>query len=388
MGAGIMGAKREKTMPPKSPTSISQYFDGVVDPRTGQNVQHPLLNIITIAICGIICGADTWVDIEMYGNAKSVWLATFLDLRHGIPSHDTFGRVFRYINPEEFQACFQEWTTAICERTEGEVMAVDGKYVRRSKDGTLGKDAIQMVSIWASENELVLAQEKVDEGTNEITTIPHLLRLFDLEGGVVTVDAIGCQTDIAEAVIGQRADYVLAVKDNQETLRHDIASIFEQFPPFIQPDYHKTVNKGHGRIEIRECWAVSHPEVLAYLKDYKEWKSLQSIVKVVAERRIGNDTTLSTRYFITSLPANARHLLHVVRTHWHIENRLHWVLDIAFREDESRVRKDHAPHNLTILRHIALNLLKQESSLKVGVKAKRLRAGWDEDYLLKVLSTA
>lgn len=294
-------------MPPESPTSISQYFGGVSDPRTGQNVQHPLLNIITIAICGIICGADTWVDIEMSGNAKSRWLGTFLDLRHGIPSHDTFGRVFRYINPEEFQASFQEWTTAICERTEGEVMAVDGKWVRRSKDGTLGKEAIQMVSIWASENESVLAQEKVDEGTNEITTIPRLLQLFDLEGGVVTVDAIGCQTAIAEAIIDQRADYVLAVKDNQGTLRHDIASIFEQFPPFIQPDYHKTVNKGHGRIEIRECWAVSHPDVLAYLTDYKEWKSLQSIVKVVAERRIGNEMTLSIRFpgeiLIESVPS-------------------------------------------------------------------------------------
>jgi predicted transposase YbfD/YdcC len=372
-------------MPSPPPNSIGQHFANVTDPRSGQNIRHSLLSIISIAICGIIGGADTWVDIEMFGNAKRSWFETFLDLPHGIPSHDTFGRVFRQIAPDEFEASFRSWATAICERVKGAVMAVDGKTLRRSKDGTLGKAALQMVSVWASENNLVLAQDKIDEATNEITAIPELLRLLELEGSVVTIDAIGCQTEIAETIIEQKANYVLVVKDNQETLREDVAATFEHTRPPIRPDYHKTVNKGHGRIETRECWAVSDPEVLAHINAYKAWKGLRSLAKVTSERRIDGETSRTTRYFISSLPADAQRLLEVIRAHWQIENGLHWVLDMAFREDESRVRKDHAPQNLAVLRHIALSLLKQETSLKVGIKAKRLRAGWDENYLLKVL---
>jgi predicted transposase YbfD/YdcC len=367
---------------------IGRYFGNLTDPRSEQNTQHSLLNIITIAICGVIGGADSWVDIEMFGNAKESWFETFLDLPHGIPSHDTFGRVFRQIDPDEFEASFRSWATAICQRAKGAVMAVDGKTLRRSKDGTLGKGAIEMVSVWASENDLVLAQDKIEETTNEITAIPELLGLLDLEGCVVTIDAVGCQTEIAEAIIDQGADYVLAVKDNQATLREDIQTAVEHTGRFNQPDYHKTVNKGHGRIEIRECWAVSDPDVVAHINGYKQWKGLHSLVKVTSERRMDSQTSCATRYFISSLPAEASHLLEVVRAHWQIENGLHWVLDMAFREDESRVRKDHAPQNLAIIRRIALNLLKQETSLKVGVKAKRLRAGWDEAYLLKVLCAA
>ena len=375
-------------MPSPPANSLGQHFAEVTDPRREHNIRHTLLNIISIAICGVVGGADSWVDIEMFGNAKMSWFETFLDLPHGIPSHDTFGRVFRHIDPEEFQASFQRWTQSIYERTAGEVMAVDGKTLRRSKDRTLGKDAIEMVSVWASENGLVLAQDKIEETTNEITAIPVLLRLLDLEGSVVTIDAIGCQTEIAETIIDQGADYVLAVKDNQETLREDVQAAFEHRRPFNRPDHHKTVNKGHGRIEIRECWAISDPAILAHINNHKLWKGLNSLVKVTSERRTGGEVSRSTRYFISSLPADAQRLLHSVRAHWQIENSLHWVLDMAFGEDESRVRKDHAPHNLAILRHIALNLLKQETSLKVGVKAKRLRAGWDEQYLLKVLHHA
>ena len=372
-------------MPSPAANSLGQHFAEVTDPRNEHNIRHSLLNIMTIAICGVIGGADNWVDIEMFGNAKLSWFKTFLDLPHGVPSHDTFGRVFRHIDPEAFQASFQRWTQTIYERTKGEVMAVDGKTLRRSRDVTLGKDAIQMVSVWASQNNLVLAQDKIEETTNEITAIPQLLRLLDLEGCVVTMDAIGCQTEIAETIMGQGADYVLAVKDNQATLRDDVQAAFEHKRLFNRPDHHKTVNKGHGRIEIRECWAISDPDILAHINDYKLWKGLHSLVKLTSERHVDGQISRKTRYFISSLPADAQRLLHSVRAHWQIENGLHWVLDMAFREDESRVRKDHAPQNLAVLRHIALSLLKQETSLKVGIKAKRLRAGWDEQYLLKVL---
>jgi predicted transposase YbfD/YdcC len=375
-------------MPSPPANSLGQHFAEVTDPRNEHNIRHTLLNIITIAICGVVGGADTWVDIEMFGHAKLSWFETFLDLPHGIPSHDTFGRVFRHIDPEEFRASFQTWTQSVYERTKGEVMAVDGKTLRRSRDGTLGKDAIEMVSVWASQNNLVLAQDKIEETTNEITAIPGVLRLLDLEGCVVTIDAIGCQTEIAETIIDQGADYVLAVKDNQATLREDVQAAFEHRGLFNRPDHHKTVNKGHGRIEIRECWAISDPAILAHINDYKLWKGLHSLVKLTSERHLDGQISRKTRYFISSLPADAQRLLHSVRAHWQIENGLHWVLDMAFREDESRVRKDHSPQNLAILRHIALNLLKQETSLKVGVKAKRLRAGWDEQYLLKVLHHA
>jgi predicted transposase YbfD/YdcC len=366
------------------PTNIHQYFGDVTDPR-GQNVRHPLLSIIAIAICGTLCGADNWVDIEMYGQAKQDWLSTFLDLPHGIPSHDTFGRVFRQLDPDEFQRSFHTWTMAICELTQGEVVAIDGKQVRRSKDGVLGKEGMHMVGVWASENQLVLGQEKVNDHSNEITAIPKLLHFLDLAGSIVTIDAIGCQTEIAQTIMDQGADYVLAVKANQETLLEDVTAAFETLPPGVRLPRARTIDKDHGRIELRECWVTDDPAILSHIQAYKAWAGLRSLVKIVSERRLPDKTTIETRYFITSLLPDAPRLLQVVRTHWHIENRLHWVLDIAFREDENRARKDHAPQNLAVLRHLALNLLKQDTSLKIGIKAKRLRAGWDHQYLLNVL---
>lgn len=365
--------------------SLSEYFGEINDPRSGQNICHPLINILTIAICGAICGADNWVEIELFGNAKRSWFESFLDLSHGIPSHDTFGRVFRAIDPAAFQARFYQWTVATRVRLEGEVLSVDGKTERGSKDGTLGTAALEMVSVWASENELVLAQDRVEEGSNEITAIPSLLELLDIENAVITIDATGCQTEIAEIIIQRQADYVLAVKKNQEWLLEDVQAAFEPTVPPLSADYHRTVTKGHGRIEIRECWALSDPEITAHINSYKSWPGLTSLVKVTYQRQTGQKVVRKTRYFISSLPPDAKRLLAAVRTHWHIENRLHWVLDWAFREDHNRSRRDHAAQNLAVLRHIALNLLKQEASLKVGIKAKRLRAGWDEQYLLKVL---
>jgi predicted transposase YbfD/YdcC len=373
----------------KSPTSsLEQRFSSLADPRTGQNIQHPLMSIISIAICGVICGADTWMDIVLFGEAKKAWLETFLDLRHGIPSHDTFGRVFRQLEAGSFEQCFREWTQALCQRTAGAIRSLDGKQVRRSKDGALGRDGIWLVSVWAADNHLVLAQEQVAEGSNEIPTLKHLLEVFDFSHSIVTIDGIGCQADIVEAIVGQEADYVIAVKDNQKTLFEDVQAAFEPSLPTYQPTYAKTVEKGHGRLEIRQCWVTDDPEVLSFIQNYKTWTGLRSLVKITSERRLADKTQHDTRYFITSLPPDPHNLLKVVRTHWQIENGLHWILDVAFREDDSRVRKDHAPRNLALIRRLALNLLKADNSLKVGIKAKRLRAGWDTPYLLKILCSS
>jgi len=342
------------------------------------------MSIITIAILAVVCGADDWTEVELFGRSKQGWLETFLDLPHGIPSHDTFGRVFRAIDPAEFRESFRTWVQTICRKVEG-VVAVDGKTVRRSKDGTLGKAAIHMVNVWAVENGLVLAQDKVDDKTNEITVIPTLLKLLDLTGTLVTIDAIGCQTNIAKTIREQQADYVLAVKENQPTLYEDIVESFENASADVQLDYHRSVNKGHGRIEIRECWVTAEPDILAFINDYKVWPDLTSLVKITSQRQQSGETSRETRYFISSLPANAERLLTAVRAHWQIENALHWVLDMAFREDENRTRKDHAPENLALIRHLTLNLLKQDTTVKAGIKAKRKRAGWDHDYLLGLL---
>jgi predicted transposase YbfD/YdcC len=366
-------------------TSISEYFGEVADPRTGNNIQHPLMNILTIAICGVISGADTWVDIEAYGQAKASFLGTFLDLKSGIPSHDTFGRVFRWLDPDEFGQCFISWTQHICALTKGEVVAIDGKCLRGSKDSTHEREGMYLVSAWASHNRMVLAQEKVMDKSNEITAIPFLLKMLDIEGCVVTIDAMGCQTDIAELIIDQGADYVLAVKGNQATLHADITTAFADPARHTTADYYRHYDQSHGRDMVRECWVVADAEILAYINDYKIWPGAQGIVKVLTRCGHGENLTVETRYFISSLKGDARLMLQTIRAHWQIENGLHWVLDIAFREDDSRLRRDHAPHNMALLRHIALNLLKRETSLKIGVKARRKRAGWDDTYLLKVL---
>lgn len=342
-----------------------------------------------MAICAVICGAESWVDIEVYGQSKQEWLSTFLRLNNGIPSHDTFARVFARLDPDQMQECFIRWVQAISQLSQGEVIAIDGKTVRHSYERAKGKGAIVMVSAWASANRLVLGQHKVDEKSNEITAIPHLLQMLAIEGCIVTIDAMGTQKEIASAIIDQGADYVLALKGNQGSLLEDVQWLFEQAKAtqfqHVPHDFAQTIDKGHGRIEIRRCWTLSD-SALDYLVQKPQWKGLQTIVMLQSERRINGHLSTETRYYISSLANHAAKISAAIRTHWTIENNLHWVLDVAFDEDACRVCKDHAPQNLSMLRHIALNLLGQDKSTKAGIAAKRRKAGWDDAYLLRILA--
>jgi predicted transposase YbfD/YdcC len=372
--------------------AIEEHFGKVKDPRIDRSKEHKLIDIIGIAICAVICGAEGWVDIENYGNSKLCWLKSFMELPNGIPSHDTFGRVFSMINAQEFQAAFYEWVLAVNEIIRGQMINVDGKCLLGSEDKRLGKRAIYIVSAWAEANHLVLGQRKVAEKSNEITAIPELLKILAISGCIVTIDAIGTQTNIAKTILEAEADYVLSVKENQGHLYEDISVLFavdqSQNFKYASFEHAKTTYKGHGRIEIRECWSTSNPEYVNLIRNFQNWAGLKSIVMIVCIRIIDGQETRRVRFYITSLPSNAERILHIVRRHWSIENELHWVLDVALNEDHSRVRKDQAPENFAVLRHIALNLLKQEKKAKGGVHAKQLQAAWKEDYLLKVLAAA
>lgn len=376
-------------MNPPTNASILTHFADLDDPRDGRGKDHQLLDIVAIAICAVICGAESWVDIELYGRSKQAWLSTFLTLGNGIPSHDTFARVFARLNPEQMQQCFSRWIAAISQLSAGEVIAIDGKTLRHSYEQGSGKGAIHMVSAWASANRLVLGQCKVDEKSNEITVIPQLLQVLALEGCIVTIDAMGCQKEIASTIIEQGGDYVLALKGNQGGLFEDVQWLFEQAQAteFEESahDFSQTVDKGHGRIEIRRCWTLSESE-LDYLIQKRQWKGLQTVVMLQSERRINGRVSRETRYYISSLANHAAQIAAAIRTHWTVENNLHWVLDVSFDEDACRVCKGHAPENLSILRHIALNLLGQDKATKAGVAAKRKKAGWDDAYLLKILA--
>ncbi|MCB9134246.1 MAG: ISAs1 family transposase [Anaerolineales bacterium] len=376
-------------MSQKPTASLEKHFSSLTDPRTGNAKQHLFLEIILLAICAVICGANSWTDIELFGKKKHKWLKSFLRLPKGIPSHDTFGRVFAHLNPEEFQTCFIEWVKALVVLTEGQVIAVDGKQLRGSHDQASGKKALYMVSAWATANHLVLGQTKVAEKSNEITAIPELLKSLALTGCIVTVDALGTQTEIAQTVIDGGGDYILAVKGNQGHLFEDLQYLFEVDAQHHFKDvphtYAKTVNKGHGRLEIRECWVITDKEYLTFLRGHKNWAGLRALIRIVSERRVGGQVEIQTRYFISSLALKAKAMLKAKRSHWQIENQVHWVLDVAFQEDASRVRKGYSPENLAILRHMALNMLRKEKTAHGGIQAKRLQAAWDHNYLLTIL---
>lgn len=370
--------------------SLAEHFRALEDPRVEHLTDHKLLDPITIVLCAIISGAETRKDMALFGNERLEWLRQFMALENGIPSDDTFGRVFARLEPGQFQACFMSWVKAVFEVTKEQVIAVDGKSARHSYDKANGKEAVHLVNAWATDNHLVLGQRAVAEKSNEITAIPELLRLLDVSGCIVTIDAMGCQTAIAEQIIAQQADYVLAVKGNQANLYEDMALFFHlaQQNDFqkVTYTYDRTVNKEHGRVEVRQCWAVSGEDSLHFLCEANRWRGLQTLAIVTSQRQVNGQTSSETRYYITSLPNDAARILHAVRSHWGIENALHWALDVVMGEDGARIRKDHAPENMAALKRFALSLLKQEKTLKRGVQGKRLKAAMNPDYLRKVLS--
>ena len=369
---------------PKS-VRIADHFLELTDPRR-REVIYPLVNVVVIAICAVICGADDFVAIAKFGRTKRDWLGQFLDLETGIPSHDRFNAIFAAIKPAEFEKCLLSWITALHEVTDGQVIAIDGKTLRRSFDTANSKAAIHMVSAWATSNHISLGQVVVDAKSNEITAIPKLLEMLELSGAMVTIDAMGCQTEIARQIVGEGADYCLAVKDNQPTLHQGIIDFFanhvEDDFEGIRMRYHATDEKGHGREEARHYMICPVPEDLP---DRSRWIGLKAIGVAINVTQRDGKMVGENRYYILSKFVAASRFADAVRGHWSIENRLHWQLDVTFQEDQCRIRRGHADANFSILRRAALSLLKNETTLKVGIKNKRLSAGWDESYLEKVL---
>lgn len=356
-----------------------KHFAELTDPRVERTKEHLLQEILFIAIAAVLCGAETWNDIEFYGKTKRPWLKRFLRLPGGIPSHDTFNRVFSALDPEELEACFVAWVRAVAQLSEGEIVSIDGKAIRGSRQAG-NKGIVYMVSAWANTNNLVLAQRKVDDKSNEITAIPKLLQVLELSGTVVTIDAIGCQRSIAQQIADKKADYILAVKQNQGHLLEEMKDSFQLLPAASVAEQ---TDGGHGRVERRTCSVVGD---LSLVEKAGEWTSLQSLVRIQAERfhKASGQVERETRYYISSIKPDAARLNRAIRQHWAIENSLHWVLDVAFHEDQSRKRAGHAAQNFSLINRIALNLLKQDKT-KLGIRGKRLVAGWDNNFVLRLL---
>lgn len=389
---------------------LLDYFTDLEDPRVDRTKRHPLINVLFIAICAVISGGEGWADMETFGYSKRRWLARFLDLSNGTPSDDTFRRVISRLDPRRFEERFRQWTAAVARRigrargkVEGEVIALDGKTLRGSVDkdqSTVArrggpKAPLHLVSAWASEQRLVLAQEEVGEKTNEISALPEVLRALELSGCLVTIDAMGTQKEIANQIRTQGGDYVLALKSNHPRLYGDVKAFFEDAIDRdllgVEPDHASQVDGGHGRVEVRRCWATGDVD---WLDARDKWSGLSSLAMVEARRGEARwdeeaekwswTETTERRYYISSLPAGAKQIAEAVRSHWGIENRVHWVLDMSFGEDRSRIRKGHGPENVGLLRRIAMNALRQMSD-RESLKGRRKKAGWDEDYLEKVL---
>jgi len=367
-------------------TSIHKHFQDISDPRVLNRSRHLFMDILVIALLATLAGSESFNDIELFAKSKEAWLHTFLELPGGIPSHDTFNRVFSLILPEEFSKCFTAWTQTLAQKIEG-VVAIDGKSLRRSFDSASQTSMLHMVSAWSSENNLVLGQIRTDAKSNEITAIPQLIAMLDLEGSIVTIDAMGCQKEIAQSILDADADYVLNLKGNQKNTLEIAQSIFQWeenngFRGVFHTQYEVT-EKDHGRIETRQAYSID----VTNMEEFKEWSGLESITKVVSIREmIGQKTTEEVRYYLSSLPADAEKIAKAVRSHWGIENSLHWILDVNFGEDYARNRKGYSAENMAILRHMAVNLIKKERSSKTSVRGKRLKASWSNDYLINLLS--
>lgn len=375
--------------------SLLEHFKNLHDPRVHRTKRHDLLDIMVIAVCTLLCGGETYNDMEDFGYAKEDWFKTFLRLPNGIPSHDTFNRVFAALDPKTFLDCFLQWTQALRETVDKEIVALDGKALRRA----LNKDDQfkYIVSAWAESNNMVLGQIKVSDKSNEITAIPELLRVLELSGCIVTIDAMGCQKKIAKEVIEADADYVFSLKGNQETVHQEVRSFLDACitdsrakrlskADKLKLDRHfqhcELVDGDHGRIETRRYY---QSDDLAWFADRNKWEGLRSVGVVESVREVEGEATTERRYYLSSLPLDVPTMARAVRGHWGIENKIHWVLDVSFREDDSRARSGYAAENLATLRRLALNMLKKERTKKRGIKGKQLNAGWDHAYLLRLL---
>jgi len=372
----------------EAPRGLLRVFEEVEDPRVERTKLHRLSDMLVIALCAVICGADSWTEIELFGKAKSDWLRTFLELPHGIPSHDTFGRVFSRLNPEQLERSFLAWMQALVQGSGGRLVAIDGKTLRRSFDKAHGKAAIHMVSAWCQANHLVLGQLATDAKSNEITAIPKLLKLLDITGTVVTIDAMGCQKAIAKQIVEQEGHYLLQVKGNQETLHGLVKETSDELTrraiPGVPCSFHEEVEGGHGRLETRRIWTTEWTD---WYDQRADWSGLRSFVCVESERSIEGRTSIDRRYYISDLSGvDASSMLEYVRGHWGIENRLHWSLDVTFREDTLRNRVGHSAENFSRIRRLALNLLRRDKTCKAGIKGKRLQACLKEDYLLRIIA--
>ena len=368
--------------------SLMSYLDAIPDPRVERTQRHELLDILAIALCAVIAGADHWTEVVEFGQAKKSWLGSFLKLPNGIPSHDTFARVFRLIDTQALEKSCHAWLQSVAGQVQG-VVAIDGKSVRGARDGK--KHPLHIVSAWASESSMLLGQVRTAEKSNEITAIPELLKLLSLQGCIVTIDAMGCQKTIAQDIVDAGADYVLGLKQNHRHLCLSVASWFDKAVAngFVKQSYSHHVDpvgpRRHGRIESREHWVVSVPPHLR--RATKPWTQLKTVAMVRRTRQVGDKISTEDSYYLSSLSLDcgAHALAKTVRSHWAVENELHWTLDVGFREDDCRVRKDNAPANLACIRRIALTQLNQDKSKKLGIQGKRRRAGWDTDYLECVL---
>jgi predicted transposase YbfD/YdcC len=376
-------------MEAQATAEILRHMSEIPDPRRHNRI-HLLGDIITIAIFAVICGADGWVEVAEYGRRKHEWLKTFLSLPDGIPSHDTFGRVFARIKPEEFERCFRAWMSALVELGGGKLVAIDGKSLRQSFEHSWDKSGMaHVVSAFVAANKMVFAQVKTAGKGQELDAIERLLKIVDLEKAVVTIDALGCNKTVVELILQGKADYLLQVKENQPTLHAKVKNlldelILEKFAD-VEHDYYAQTDADHGRIETRQVWVCWNIEDLGPIA--KEWPGLKSLVVVQSTRQVNGHTSTERHYYISSLPrrVKARRMAGYVRGHWSVENNLHWQLDISFNEDKRRIRKDHGPENFSRLCRIALNLLKNENTLKIGMAGKRKTCGWDDQYLLKVV---
>lgn len=369
-------------------TSISRHFSILTDNRAGNHIRHNLTDILTIVLCGVICGAEGFNDIELFAKCKQEFFESFLDLPNGIPSHDTMNRVMSALDPKQFSECFANWAQSLSERLKG-VIAIDGKTSRRSFKNTEHRDCLHMVSAWSSDNGIVLAQTATDAKSNEITAIPTLLDMLDIKNCTVTIDAMGCQKAIADKIVSMKGNYLLALKGNQGGTLEMAEHLFKceektDYAGVTHTSY-ATIEKGHGRIEKRNVTAIENNEKID-IAEFDKWKGLKSIIMVESTRESGTQSSVERRYYISSLPANAAEIGRSVRSHWGIENSLHWVLDVIFNEDAMRNRQKNSAANMAIIRHCAINLLKQDKSGKTSLRGKRLKAGWDNDYLLKLIS--